>query len=75
VPHFTYYEERYHLSFIWDGVADHVEVCLGGYGEPVIDTIPLHSMPPELSSSEWMAWFMHIGQSYVQIHAGGRTNA
>jgi hypothetical protein len=33
VPHFTYYTHEY--SFVWDGLDSHIEVCPGGYGEPV----------------------------------------
>lgn len=39
-PHFTYYRTNERLSFVWDGVSDHIEVCPEGYGEPAAYTIP-----------------------------------
>lgn len=39
-PHLAYYDPRTQASFIWDGVSDHINVSLGGYGEPVDHTIP-----------------------------------
>lgn len=35
-PHLTYYIWPHTLSFVWAGEPDEeVEVCVGGYGEPV----------------------------------------
>jgi hypothetical protein len=31
--HFTFYSHG--VSFVWDGLAQHIEVSPGGYGEPV----------------------------------------
>ena len=28
------------FGFVWDGKADHIEVCHGGMGEPVVERIP-----------------------------------
>ena len=33
--HMTYYDKSRQLSFVWDGGHDYVDVCHGGYGEPV----------------------------------------
>lgn len=40
-PHFAYFDADLQLSFVWDGRSDHIEVCYGGYGEPVSDRLPV----------------------------------
>lgn len=43
--HIAYYDARGEgYSYIWDGVSDNIQVCIGGYGEPVDHTIPAISM-------------------------------
>jgi hypothetical protein len=39
--HIAYFDKATETSFVWNGVEDVVEVCRGGYGEPVSDTFPL----------------------------------
>ena len=34
-PHMAWFDKRTQASFIWDGRSAHIEVSLGGYGEPV----------------------------------------
>lgn len=37
-PHLAYFAEG--VSFVWSGNIEHpIQVCPGGYGEPVVDTI------------------------------------
>lgn len=37
-PHLAYFAEG--VSFVWSGNAEHpIQVCPGGYGEPVADTV------------------------------------
>lgn len=40
-PHLTYYLAERGLSFVWDGVTPYVDVCIGGYGEPVYHRIEI----------------------------------
>ena len=37
--HFAYYDPDTKISYVWNG-ADKIEVCPGGYGEPVHALIP-----------------------------------
>ncbi len=39
-PHFAYYWRPLQLSFLWNGWAEAIDVCHGGYGEPVVMRIP-----------------------------------
>jgi hypothetical protein len=39
-PHLTYYWAPLHLSFVWNGVSEAIDVCHGGYGEPVSLRVP-----------------------------------
>lgn len=39
-PHFTYFDHGTQLSFVWSGdFREPIQVCHGGYGEPVVDNI------------------------------------
>jgi len=38
--HLAYFDVRTQASFIWDGRAIEIQVCLGGYGEPIDHAIP-----------------------------------
>lgn len=40
-PHMTYYNREHHLSFVWDGLSRVIDVCVGGYAEPVYFEIPV----------------------------------
>lgn len=72
--HFTYFDEPTQLSFVWDGHSTHIEVCWGGYGEPVIDQIDLQQYLPSLfeESDEggtpiaWLDWYALICRLYVE---------
>lgn len=37
--HLAYFDIRTQASFVWDGRDTRIQVCLGGYGEPVDHTI------------------------------------
>jgi hypothetical protein len=37
--HLAYFDKPHQLSFIWDCYDPVIQVCYGGYGEPVTDTI------------------------------------
>ena len=49
--HFAYYDDAKSASFVWDGSNPEIQVCIGGYGEPVDHTIPA----PDLSLPQWSA--------------------
>lgn len=37
VAHYAYYDKAHNLSFVWSGDKKAmIEVCYGGYGEPVV---------------------------------------
>src|SRR5690242_829159 len=40
-PHFTYFDKPTQLSFVWDGSTPYIEVSHGGYGEPMMDKLPV----------------------------------
>lgn len=44
-PHLSYYLDGRNLSFVWDGESDHIDVCIGGYAEPVYYEIPVEPVP------------------------------
>lgn len=62
-PHFTYYIKEDLLSFIWDGKSTYIEVCHGGYGEPVTDTISVYP-PGRMTPAAALAWFQEICDHY-----------
>lgn len=39
-PHFTYFWQPLQLSFVWNGMSEAIDVCHGGYGEPVSLHLP-----------------------------------
>jgi hypothetical protein len=68
IPHFTYYDKTMLLSFVWDGISIEIDVCEGGYGEPVVDHIPV---PPGNISlgrnpGRWLAWFQVQCEIYIK---------
>jgi hypothetical protein len=69
-PHFTYFQE---LSFVWDGISDHIEVSQTGYGERVIDIIPIHGLGPgdQMTAGKWLVWFRDICRNYLNVKNGG----
>lgn len=43
--HIAYYDVRGEgYSYVWDGKSPNIQVCVGGYGEPVDHTIPAVSI-------------------------------
>jgi hypothetical protein len=58
-PHMAYYDKSTLTSFIWDGKAAYIEVCVGGYGEPVVDTFqPFNlGLTPDKTAKSWLDWF------------------
>lgn len=39
-PHLTYFWQPLQLSFVWNGLSEAIDVCHGGYGEPVALHLP-----------------------------------
>jgi hypothetical protein len=66
-PHFTYYDHTTTLSFVWDGVSEAIEVSLGGYMEPVIDTIQVSSVVPgtKMGALAWLQYFQAACRVYI----------
>lgn len=55
--HVAYYDRERAISYIWDG-GKHIEVCPGGYGEPVVArlkaTHDMYTAPtPEVALGEF----------------------
>lgn len=74
-PHFTYYDYFTSLSFVWDGKADHIEVCHGGYGEAAIDGISITDLSVEDTDSpeSWLDWFRKVCDAYVEVYIQGQV--
>lgn len=71
-PYFAFYDPESQFGFMWDGKAPVIEVCHGGMGEPVIDTIKLTGRVgvSNASASRWMDWFKLICCNYVRLKEG-----
>lgn len=39
-PHLSYFWQPLQLSFVWNGLSEAIDVCQGGYGEPVALHLP-----------------------------------
>lgn len=50
-------------SFVWDG-GDTIEVCPGGYGEPVEDTIPMDPSHRNMSLENALVVLTRIAHLY-----------
>lgn len=50
-------------SFVWDG-GEAIEVCPGGYGEPVTDTIPMGTRLKNVSVEEALIILTRIANLY-----------
>ena len=63
------------LSFVWAGnLQESIEVCHGGYGEDVIDTIdPQHHVQENFmpTASGWLHWFEMACVAYIITHMRG----
>lgn len=70
VPHLAYYDKETLLSFIWDGHSDEIQICKGGYGEPVWDTISLDGAedPGPMPIASWVYWFGATCKKYVEVY-------
>lgn len=68
-PHFTYYVSEHLLSFVWDGRSNCIEVCHGGYGEPVVEIIPIETPEPS-TPAVYLTWFRMVCNRYVKVHWG-----
>lgn len=72
-PHITYFDFLSQTSFVWDGESTQVEVCHGGYGEPVVDTIDVQQVYPSLfldtdeggKPKDWLQWFKVLCDWYL----------
>lgn len=67
--HFTYFDKPTQLSFIWDGFSDYIQVCHGGYGEPVVDMIRIPSTTHIAQDTPvgWVAWFRITCNNYIRM--------
>ena len=67
MAHIAYFDVETQLSFVWDGKSVSIDVCHGGYGEPVIDRYRPTTMNPriETRARNWLDWFETACKSYV----------
>lgn len=66
-PHVTYYDQEHLLSFVWDGTSDHIDVSHGGYGEPVVDTIPVPYLDgAAYAAADLLRLFKNLCDEYVE---------
>jgi hypothetical protein len=72
--HLAYYDKKHEVSFVWAGNLDEmIEVCPGGYAEPVQDTIDPRNYGASLVESTaagWLAWFEVTCQHYIKRRYG-----
>ena len=72
--HFAYYDKAHDVSFVWAGNPDEcIEVCPGGYAEPVQDTIHPRSHNVSFVSSDpagWLDWFESVCGTYIARRYG-----
>jgi hypothetical protein len=70
--HFAWYEDG--ISFVWDGDPGHnVEVCPGGYGEPVEWTFPM-MMAASRTPTETLAKFHEACRLWLDRGGTERTS-
>lgn len=55
-PHMTFYSKEHELSFVWDGLSPVIDVCVGGYAEPVYFEI---AVPPALGVGDFPPQVLH----------------
>jgi hypothetical protein len=77
--HLAYFDRDTQLSFVWDCFSPFVEVCHGGYAEPVSDlapvvsgSIPLHGADQKI---EVLTDFHVAIQTYLANYKGQRLSA
>jgi hypothetical protein len=71
--HFAYYDKAHEVSFVWAGDPnEQIEVCPGGYAEPVQDTIDPrdYGTAVHATAANWMVWFRTIAQAYITRRYG-----
>ena len=71
--HFAYYDKEHEVSFVWAGKPDEmIEVCPGGYAEPVQDTIDPREYHGSVAATaaDWMVWFKAVAQTYIMRRYG-----
>lgn len=73
-PHFAYFDLPTQLSFVWNGNFEQaIEVCWGGYAEPVIDHIEPRNYSSlgggmAASAADWLNWFKVLCDLYIESH-------
>jgi hypothetical protein len=76
--HFTYFDYATQTSFVWDGKSDHIEVSVGGYGEPVVEHyVPYNvGMDRPIDAGDWLDWFTAVCLAYlIAKHTGARKES
>lgn len=76
--HVAYFDFRSQASFVWDGMSEVIDVCIGGYGEPVDHTISadvvvrngrIYPLEGEVRHNPSMAnlnWFAAVCQAHAK---------
>lgn len=72
-PHLAYFDKATDTSYVWDGIRPTIQVCPGGYGEPVTREIPSpHATELKLSRfKDILAEFAHLCRSDATRTNGG----
>lgn len=68
IPHFAYYDTGRQLSFIWNGLSPHIQVCPGGYGEDPMFTIylPVNTGSIKNTPVGWLAYFKQACLRFIE---------
>lgn len=66
--HLAYFDKERCVSFVWSGRMDHpIEVCPGGYAEPVVALIPSPNAPG-LSLSGALAYLKAVSDAWLTMN-------
>jgi hypothetical protein len=68
----AYYVAPY--GFCWDLRSPHLEVCMGGMGEPVVDTVPI-APPAPLTMLATTDYFKRLCDDYVSYRGATERSA
>lgn len=64
-PHLAYFDKATDTSYVWDGIRPTIQVCPGGYGEPVTREIPSPYANPDRHS--WMFRFKDVLAEFAYL--------
>lgn len=68
--HLAYFDPDSQLSFVWNGTKGQtVDVCHGGYGEPVTATLELTFHPDDMSFKAGLKYFESECKQFVKRNA------